>query len=239
MAAAAGSDPSAQTGPTSTRAPRPPDLGPPTTLLLVRHGRTALTEAHRVSGGGGTLDPDLSAAGEQDAARVAALLDRLGGADSPWPELARPDALLASPMARTRRTAAVVGAALGLQPVVAPAWVEASFGDWDGLTLKEIAARWPDELARWQGSTTAAPPGGESLDAVVARIRTARAATVTDHPGRTVVVVSHVTPIRVVVQEVLDAGPAALWRLAVAPCSVTVVRFWADGPSELLVTNAR
>jgi probable phosphoglycerate mutase len=225
--------------PVSTRAPHRPDVGEPATLILVRHGRTAFTEQGRFSGGGGSADPELSAAGQGDAAGVAAALARLGASDSPWPDVRRPDALVSSPLRRTRQTAAAIGAAAGLAAVVDDGWVEAGFGDWDGLTFGEVARKWPDELARWQGSATLEPPGGgESLDAVRARVRATRERTVARFAGRCVLVVTHVTPIRVVVQEALDAGLVALWRLAVAPCSVTIVRFWADGGAEVRTVNA-
>src|SRR5690606_41587590 len=47
--------------------------------------------------------------------------------------------------------------------------VECDFGQWEGLTVEEIARRWPSELAAWQRSTAVAPPGGESLRRVTTR----------------------------------------------------------------------
>ncbi len=223
--------------PTSTRAPHAPDLGPPTTLVLVRHGRTEFTEQGRFSGRPArvplpaTVDPPLSASGSHDVNRVTAALPGLSGVGAP-------DVLVCSPMLRTRQTAAVIGQRHGLEPVVDEAWIEAGFGAWDGLTFAEAAARWPEELAAWRGSMAVAPPGGgEALRDVVARVEAARRNTVAAYPGQVVLVVSHVTPIRVCVQEALDAGAASLWRLAVAPCSVTVVRSWADGGREVLCVN--
>lgn len=222
----------------STRAPRGPDLGEPTTLVLVRHGRTALTEQGRFSGGGGP-DPALSAAGRRDAAGVAEVLSReqdrirVLGAGAP------PSAVLTSPLLRARQTAAAVAATLGLQPVVVePGMTEAGFGDWEGLSYAEVSAGWPDQLRQWQGSTEVAPPGGESLDQVVTRVLAATARVVAGHRGRTVVVVTHVTPVRVVVRHALTAGAASLWRIRVAPCSVTAVRFWDDGGTEVMTVNA-
>jgi len=213
--------------PDSARAPRPADTGPPTTLVLVRHGRTAFTEQGRLSGRGG-VDPQLSPAGRSDAAGVAALIAGL----------AEPaQVVVCSPLARTRQTAAAIAAATGLGVQVRADWVEIGFGDWDGLTPAELAERWPDQLRAWQGSSTVAPPGGESLDELVARIRVARAALVAEHPGRVVVVVTHATPVRVAVAEAMDAGPAALWRTRIDPASVTVLRFWSDDGAEVVTVN--
>jgi broad specificity phosphatase PhoE len=222
--------------PGSARAPRGADLGEPTVLLLVRHGRTPLTEQRRMSGIGGA-DPGLSAAGRGDAAGAAALLAAPDGPASVGPDVVRVDAVVCSPLRRTRETAGIIADRFGLPVTPIDGWAEIGFGAWDGLTYGEIAARWPDELAAWQGSATVAPPGGESLDDHAARIRAARAELVAAHPGRTVVVVAHVTPIRCVVAEALDAGPAALWRTRISPASVTAVRYWADGGVEVLTVN--
>jgi len=100
-----------------------------------------------------------------------------------------------------------------------------------------VAERWPAELRAWQGSTTVAPPGGESPADLVVRVRAARARLVGAHPGETLVVVTHLAPVRAVVQEALDAGPAALWRTRIEPCSVTAVRYWRDGGVEVLAVN--
>jgi probable phosphoglycerate mutase len=233
----AGADDGGDIAPSSTRAPVDPDLGEPTTLVLVRHGRTQHTEQRRFSGGGGA-DPDLSPAGRGDADEAARAVALLGGPASFLPDVGAADVLLSSPMARCRQTASALAQRCALAPVVDEPWVEAGFGQWDGLTMGEVARRWPEELGRWRGSTAARPPGGESLDEVVARVRAARARIVARHPGLVVVVVTHVTPVRVVVQEALEAGPSALWRLRVDPCSLTAVRFWGDGGAEVLGVNA-
>jgi probable phosphoglycerate mutase len=204
-------------------------------LLLVRHGRTAFTEAGRLSGRGGA-DPDLSATGRADADRVAHLLATLPGAPG-LPDVAAVTDVVCSPLARTRQTAGAVADRLGLAAHADDAWAEVSFGSWDGLTYAEVAERWPQDLAAWQGSVTAAPPGGESLAELTDRVRDARARLVTANAGRTVVVVTHATPVRVVVQEALDAGPAALWRTRVSPAAVTAIRYWPDGGVEVVTVN--
>jgi len=237
--------------PDSARAPRPADPGAPAVLLVVRHGRTPLTAQGAFSGSGGA-DPELSDDGRADAARVAGLLAGLvaglvagqvagqvpaASPSGPLPDVGRVDHLVCSPLARTRQTARIIGDRLGLQPVADPAWQEIGFGAWDGLRYDEVAARWPRELLAWQGSATVAPPGGESLAAFAEQVRAARSRLVAAHPGRTVAVVTHATPARVVLQEALDAGDAALWRTRVSPGSVTAVRYWRDGGVEVVAVN--
>ena len=112
-----------------------------------------------------------------------------------------------------------------------------AFGAWSGLTYAEIADRDPAALATWWGHAAVAPPGGESFDALAERIDTARRRTVEAHPGRVVAVVTHGGPVRVVVREALEGGPATLWRLRVTPCAPTVVRYWPDGGVEVVSVN--
>lgn len=199
-----------------------PDLGPPTSLLLLRHGETADTVAKRFSGCTGS-DPPLTERGRWQAERAAAMLAARGGADD----------LVCSPLRRAQETAAVVGARLGLTPRVDPAWTECDFGQWDGSTFAEVQRRWPAELAGWLASTTMAPPGGESFDAMAARVRRARDALLHRHPGRTVLVVTHVTPVKMLVRFALGAPPDALYRMELDPASLTRVDWWSDGMASL------
>lgn len=220
----------------SARAPRLP-AADPTTLLLVRHGRTPMTEAGRFSGSGGQ-DPALSAAGEQDAARVADVVFRLGVPGALLADIGRPTAVVCSPMQRTRQTASAVASRLGLPVQTDEAWIEAAFGVWEGLTYGEIVRRFPAQVEAWQGSTTYAPTGGESLDHLVERVGSARRRVLRTHRGQVVVVVTHATPVRAVLQNALDAGPAALWRLRVSPASLSVVRYWEDDHAEAVTVNS-
>jgi probable phosphoglycerate mutase len=144
---------------------------------------------------------------------------------------------VSSPLRRARRTAEVIAAALGVAPGVDAAWAELSLGEWDGLGHAQIAAGWPAEYVAWRADPAATPPGGESIEDVARRVRAARDRLVAAHPGGTVLVVSHTAPIRAVVADALDAGPAAMWRLRIDPASMTVLRYWADGGCEVAAVN--
>jgi broad specificity phosphatase PhoE/ribonuclease HI len=224
----------------SASAPRasvPAHAGEPSTLLLARHGRTRETERGVFAGRDGA-DLPLSPAGEADAARLAAAVRRLGTAGAPVPGLAAVDAVVASPLLRAQGTAKAVAEQLGLDVLTNDGWAEVAFGAWDGLTYAEIARRDPDRLADWYGDPAVTPPGGESYDALAVRVAAARDRVVQIRPGRTVLVVTHGGPVRVVVREALDAGPATLWRLRVTPCALTAVRYWPDGALEVVTVNA-
>jgi ribonuclease H / adenosylcobalamin/alpha-ribazole phosphatase len=199
---------------------------PPTRMLLVRHGETPHTVEKRFSGPGGA-DPGLTDTGRAQARAAAAYVAGLDHVD----------ALLCSPMRRTRETAEVLGAELGLEPQVADGWRECAFGEWDGHTFAEVQRAWPDQLDAWLASTSVAPPGGESFDACARRVRTARDKVLAAYPGQTVVVVTHVTPVKLMVRSVLNAPVESIFRMEMRPGSVTEAHWYADGLASLCGFN--
>lgn len=206
-----------------------------TTLLLVRHGRTALTENRRISGGRGP-DPELSEAGRQDAEAIANELVRVG-VDGPFAHLATPVVVVCSPMKRTLQTAIAIGRALGAEVEVLEELREISFGDWDGLTHDEVVERYGDLFEQWQGSWELSPPNGESLAEFDARVRVAKAKLLQKHAGASIVVVAHVMPIRGFLRDALDGGTAGYWRPQISPCSLTAIRVWGEQESEVQTVN--
>lgn len=221
--------------PSSVRAPGGV-TEPLTTIVLVRHGRTHLTESKRISGRGGE-NPQLSALGREDADSAAAALAQFGVSGT-WAHLKPIDAVVASPVARTHETAKIIGAKLGIAVTTNENIAEISFGDWDGHTNEEVLEKWPEEFAAWQGSWTVAPPAGESLEEFDARILAGLGEIQKQHAGKTFAVVSHVMPIRGFVRKAMDAGISAYWRPSIAPCSITVLRFWGNQAAEVLCVNS-
>ena len=214
--------------PAETAAPvhrgwRPPS-GTPTSLLLVRHGETALSVDRRFSGAG---DPPLTETGR---AQAVALAERAASFD----DVA---AVWSSPLARAYDTAVAVGTALGLEVRVDERLRECDFGAWEGLTFAEIQGRDGDLLASWMGDSDVAPPEGESFAAVTRRVRQARDAILAAHPGQRVVVVSHVTPIKVLLQLALDAPPSVLYRLFLDLASISQADWYPDGQAMVRRVN--
>jgi probable phosphoglycerate mutase len=197
-------------------------LGDATTVILLRHGVTAHTAERRFSGPGGE-DPGLNGQGVEQVRRAATSLGRRGGID----------AIVSSPLRRTLESAAEVAIALETEVVVDDGFREASFGEWDGLTVAEVEERWPTELEAWVGSPDVAPPGGESMTSVRERVERSLEETLVSHRGRTVVVVSHVNPIKLAVRYCLDAPFDVVNRLLVAPASLTTLSFYESGASAL------
>ncbi|MFP5252743.1 MAG: histidine phosphatase family protein [Actinomycetes bacterium] len=206
------------------------DLGTPTTLILVRHGETDHTRRKLFSGLGGD-DPGLNADGR---AQVHATADWLA------PLADEIDTVVTSPLRRTRETAAIVAGTLGKEPVVEDGLAEAAFGTWDGLTFAEVQEQHPDDLEAWLGGVDVAPTGGgESFADVDRRVRRTRDRLLESYPGKVVLAVTHVTPIKVLVRLALDAPLESLFRMELAPASVTVISWFPDGAASLRMFNGR
>jgi ribonuclease H / adenosylcobalamin/alpha-ribazole phosphatase len=190
-----------------------------TRLILVRHGETTMTAERRYSGRG---DVPLSERGVAQASSVARRVSTLVGSGAVA-------AVVTSPLSRCTRTAELIARVTGSPPVVVePDLVECDFGEWEGLTFAEVRERWPEELDVWLGSTSVAPPGGESFAAVGSRVRRAVAELREKYAGSVVVVVSHVSPLKVLLRDALGASDAFLHRMLLDPGGISIVDSWPD-----------
>ncbi|MGW2232055.1 bifunctional RNase H/acid phosphatase [Streptomyces formicae] len=204
----------------------PADLGAPATFVLLRHGETPLTPEKRFSGSGGS-DPSLSDVGREQAERAAAALAARGTIQ----------AIVSSPLKRCQETAHTVAARLGLDVHLEEGLRETDFGAWEGLTFGEVRERQPDELTAWLASPKAAPPGGESFATVSRRVSAARDRLTEAYAGRTVLLVTHVTPIKTLVRLALGAPPESLFRMELSAASVSAVAYYADGNASVRLLN--
>jgi broad specificity phosphatase PhoE/ribonuclease HI len=196
-----------------------PQGGPVTTLVLVRHGATSLTAEKRFSGGLASSNPGLTDEGRAQVREVADWLAPLAPAV---------EAIVTSPVRRTRESAEIVAERLGLGLVEEPGFAEMEFGSWDGMSFAEVREQSPDELDAWLGSLDVAPAGGESFREVEKRVLDGLARTLETYAGRSVVVVSHVTPIKILVSHAVDAPLSALFRMELSTASVSVVSFFGE-----------
>ena len=114
---------------------------------------------------------------------------------------------------------------------------ETDFGDWEGLTFAEARERWPRRGDAWLGDPEVAPPGGESFAAVGIRVRRARARLLDRYAGSTVLVVSHVTPIKTLLTEALLAPPAAMYRIHLDLGALNEIHWFSDGPAVVRSLN--
>ena len=198
--------------------------GSPTRLMLQRHGQTEHSVQRRYSG---RADPPLTGLGERQAAAAATRLA----------SVADVTAVLSSPLRRAWQTAEAVAGALGVPLKVHEGLIETDFGAWDGLTFAEARTRDPDLHARWLTDTSIAPPGGESMDAAHQRVQLVRDQLVADYGAATLIVVSHVTPIKVLLRMALEAGPSLLHRLHLDVASLSVAEFYPDGLASVRLVN--
>jgi len=204
-----------------------PPEGPVTTLVLVRHGATSHTADKRFSGGLASSNPGLTDEGRAQVREVADWLAPLGG---------DVDAVVTSPVRRTRESAEILAERLALDLVEEPGFAEMEFGVWDGLTFAEVRERYPDAIQGWLGSLDVAPDGGESFREVEERVLAGLERVTGEYAGKTVLVVSHVTPIKILVAHAVDAPLSALFRMELSTASVSVVSFvgrtGSDGPGR-------
>ena len=205
----------------------PADMGAPATFVLLRHGETPLTPQKRFSGSGGT-NPALSNIGRDQAERAATALATRGTIQH----------IIASPLTRTRETAAAVADRLGLPVTIEEGLRETDFGAWEGLTFGEVRDRYPEDLTTWLTDPTAQPTGGgESFADTATRIAATRDKLTATYAGRTVLLVTHVTPIKTFVQLALGAPPEALFRMELSAASISTVAYYADGNASVRLFN--
>lgn len=184
-------------------------------LFALRHGETAWTRERRFSG---SRDLPLTAHGERQARALAAALAAEQVA-----------AVYASPLRRARSTAEIIAQPHRLSVVTDPGVREMAFGEWEGLTRDEVAARWPELFARWRAAPEqAVPDGGESLPEVAARADKALQQLRDGHPDGTVVLVSHAIVLRLIVLAALGLGPERLWSLDASPAGLTEIEYLPD-----------
>jgi broad specificity phosphatase PhoE len=186
-------------------------------IVLVRHGET---DANRAGVLLGRANPTLNERGRQQAGAVAAALQ---GEPAP--------VIVASPLARAQETAVAIGRAAGATVEVDPRLTELDYGEWDERSIADVPA---EVAARWRSDPTFAPPGGESLAELRARVAPCTAGLVERASDRTVIVVSHVSPIKAIVLVALDLADGVAWRLRLDVASISRVAAGPAGP--VLVT---
>jgi probable phosphoglycerate mutase len=197
--------------------------GKPTVTLLLRHGQTPMSVQKRYAG---VTDVPLTDTGIQQAAAAAKRLAQAGIV-----------AIVSSPLQRTVQTAEEVSAVTGVPVVTDDGFRETDFGAWEGLTFAEVRERWPSEMTAWLADPSVAPPGGESFVQVSERVTAALHRVLAERASETVLIVSHVTPIKTLVAAALLAPPAALFRMHLDVAALCEIDWYADGPAVLRTFN--
>jgi probable phosphoglycerate mutase len=204
---------------------QPAEPAPVTTTVthLLRHGRTLHTPERRYSG---RNELSLSPTGRAEADAAAARAAELGI-----------DVVVASPLRRTRETAQIVAGALDVPLELDDGLIELDFGDLEGLTLDEALTKYPLATRRFMADVTVPAPGGESIVQLSARVAEARRRILERHAGRTVLVVSHATPIKLFLTAALEVGEAAVHRVFLEAASFCTVAWASDGRAAVRLVN--
>jgi probable phosphoglycerate mutase len=147
------------------------------------------------------------------------------------------DVIVTSPLRRAVQTAEEVAAATGAPVVADEGFRETDFGAWEGLTFAEVRERWPAEMASWLADPAVAPPGGESFTEVSERVTPALNRVLAARERQAVLIVSHVTPIKMLVAQALLAPPAGLFRMHLDVAALSEIDWYADGTAVLRSFN--
>jgi probable phosphomutase (TIGR03848 family) len=192
-------------------------------VLFVRHGQTPTTGATLPGRAKGL---HLADKGREQAEAVA---QRLA-------ELKKIDAVYASPLERTRETAAPIAKARGLRVQIDRGLLECDFGEWTGAELKALM-KLPEWSTVQRAPSTFRFPGGESFTEMQTRMVTAVDRLRAKHPGGTIVCVSHADPIKAITAHAMGTHLDLFQRIVIGTCSVTAIAYTTGGPIVLTVNS--
>jgi alpha-ribazole phosphatase len=195
-----------------------------TSIWLVRHGQTELNKARRYQG---ASDGPLTAFGLRQVNALAKRLRRM-----PF------GVAVISPSQRAQITAETIMADRDAPILTDSRWAETNHGRWEGLTYGEVRARYPREvIERFADTLHGKPVGGESLAEVAQRVGEGWRALLQHYPGGRVLVVTHATPIQLVLCALSGMPPTLHWRWRVDLGSVTSVDVYGGDPIIRMVNE--
>lgn len=196
-----------------------------TSIWLVRHGQTVANQQRRYQS---WSDSPLTEYGQRQISALTRRLSRL-----PF------DVALISPTQRTRLTAAALLADRpDIQRVESSAWTEASHGHWEGLTYYEVLAQFPDEARqRFADTPHGKPSGGESLAEVAARVQAGQEDLLRSYSGQRVLIITHATPIQLMLCALLGLPPSDHWHWRVDLGSISCLDVYATGSIVRMVNE--
>ena len=180
-------------------------------LILVRHGRTAANAAGLLQG---RSDLSLDDVGREQARQVAAAIGPV-------------DRVISSSLVRARETAAAFNA----PACVDDRWIELDFGVFEGQVVADLPV---DVWSVWRSDPTFVPQDGEAMSALDERVRAACRDVIDLARTETVVVVSHVSPIKAAVAWALGGDVTMSWRCHLEQAAVC--RIATGGPNPVLRT---
>ena len=177
-------------------------------LFLVRHGRTAINVGNKLQG---RIDHPLDEVGRQQAIEIASVLKDI-------------DRVISSPLIRAKQTAA----AFGLPVHTDPRFIELDYGDFDGMSQKDLPT---PTWSEWRRNNNFRPPNGETLVELDVRVREALIELIDEARSRNIVVVSHVSPIKAAIAWTIGTEIGSSWRMLLDRASISRIEITENGPS--------
>jgi broad specificity phosphatase PhoE len=195
-----------------------------TRLVVVRHGRT---EWNRVERFRGRADIELDEVGMKQAEATASRI-------AEWPV----SAVYSSPLRRASTTAEILARRFDLEVEFMPGIIDIDYGEWQGLSPDEAAAKDGGLYSRWLKSPHKAKfPGGETLAQVRARVASAVDGLITQHPRETIALVSHKVVCQILILSLLGADNSHFWQIAQDVCAVNLFEVRGGVPAALLLND--
>lgn len=192
-------------------------------LILIRHGET---EFNRTKHFCGRINPPLNQNGIVKVRKLARLL-----------RSEKINLIYSSPMRRTRQTASIL---FGKRKIVlVPELKELDFGEWEGLHIKEVEAKYPKHYQKWLKHPEQAQfPRGDNLHRAKKRVMKFLNRLIKQYRSKeqTIAVVTHGGSIKIIVCELLGLGLKGFWRFHPEVASATFLHIY--GKQVTLVNKA-
>ena len=189
----------------------------PERLILVRHGETTGTEHGRYYG---RTDMPLNVKGAEQARKLYKWLERY-----PF------HYIYTSPLKRCKETASIIKGKCNIPTIISPELQEIDFGKWEGLTLTEMQRQNPKRFNSWfLDFEKFRMPGGEDVIVMIKRVQRFLKKVIRKYPQKSILIVTHGGPAKVMVMAALGLAISNFWRLHIATGSVSVIEFMGDEP---------
>ena len=180
-------------------------------LILLRHGQTTANAASLLQG---RIDLSLDEIGVEQARRSGEFIREMYG----------DVVVISSPLLRARETAAAISGDV----IIDERFIELDYGDWDGVAMSDVDQH---QWRQWRNDPTFRPPNGETLLELDARVQPALSELSDIAREKTVVVVSHVSPIKSAVAWAMGVGPETSWRMHLERASMCRIAIGPRGAS--------
>lgn len=193
-------------------------------LFMVRHGRTAWNKSEVFRG---IADIPLDEVGRRQASLVR---------DALVSQAPRAVSIVSSPLARGRETAEIIaGAFSALEVRVDPFFTDIDVGEWNGLTLSEVQARYPGIYEKWVREPHLVPfPGGQDLKEVQDQAWAGIVALMSEVREADVILVSHRLVLKTLILKIIGAGLDSFWNLRLDTGSISVLETGCYGAEDRL-----